>query len=62
MTTREKILAVIQSLPEDVSIDHAIDRLYLLWKVEQGIQQADHGDVVDHDEFMNELLSEDEVN
>lgn len=55
MTTKEKILSVIRSLDDDVSIDQAIDRLYLLRKVEIGIRQADAGDVVDHDEFMKEL-------
>ncbi len=55
MTTKEKILTVIKSLDDDVSIDQAIDRLYLLRKIEIGIQQADAGKVIDHDEFMKEL-------
>ena len=55
MTTKEKILSVIQSLDDDVSIEQAIDRLYLLHKVETGIRQADAGDVVEHDEFMKQL-------
>ncbi len=54
MKTKDKILSVIKSLPEDISIDEAIDRLYLLWKIEQGLQQADRGEVVDHDEFMKQ--------
>jgi hypothetical protein len=32
-----------------------IDRLYLLRKIEIGIQQADADDVVEHDQFMKEL-------
>ena len=55
MTTKQKILSVIESLDDDASIDQAIDRLYLLQKIEIGIQQADAGDVMDHDEFMQEL-------
>lgn len=46
-TNKEKILAVIRSMP-----DEAIDRLYLLWKVERGLEQADAGEVTDHGEFM----------
>lgn len=46
-TNKEKILAVIRSMP-----DEAIDRRYLLWKVERGLEQADAGEVTDHDEFM----------
>jgi len=30
MNTKEKILSVIQGLADDVSIDEAIERLYLL--------------------------------
>ena len=59
MSNKEKILTGIQSLPEGVSIDEAIDRLHLLSKVERGLEQADAGEVADHDEFMKEILDED---
>lgn len=60
MTTKQKILKAIQTMRDDVSVDQVIDSLYLLQKVERGVQQADQGDVIDHDEFMNELLDDDE--
>ena len=59
MTSKEKVICVIQSLDDDVSLDDVIDRLYLLRKIELGIAQADAGDVVEHDEFMSELEAED---
>jgi len=59
MTTKQKILGVIESLEDDVSIEQAIDRLYLLHKIEIGIQQADSGAGMEHDEFMKQL--EDEI-
>jgi predicted transcriptional regulator len=59
MTSKQKILAVVNSLGDDVSLDDVIDRLYLLRKIELGIAQADAGDVVEHDEFMTELEQED---
>jgi predicted transcriptional regulator len=55
MTTKEKIVAAMQMLPADTSIDHAIDRLYLLKRIERGIAQADAGDVMEHEEFMKEI-------
>ncbi len=58
MTTKEKILSVVNSLDDDVSIAEAIDRLYLLHKVEIGIQQADSADVTEHREFMKQLDDE----
>ncbi len=60
MTTKEKILSVIRSLDDETSVDHAIDRLYLLRKIEMGIQQADKGDVVEHGEFMKQLENDED--
>ncbi len=59
MTTKEKAIRVIQSLDDDVSLDDVIDRLYLLRKIELGIAQADAGEVLEHDRFMDELEAED---
>ncbi|MEO9591267.1 hypothetical protein [Rhodopirellula bahusiensis] len=59
MTNKEKAISLIQTLDDDVSLDDVIDRLYLLRKIELGIAQADAGDVMEHDEFMDELEAED---
>jgi len=58
MTTKEKAISVIERLADDVSLDEVIDRLYLLRKIELGIEQADSGDVLEHDCFMDELEAE----
>lgn len=55
MTAKELMLEVLRRLPEDVSVDQAIEKLYLVRQVEIGLQQADAGDVMDHDEFVREL-------
>ena len=60
ITTKQRIQAAVDELPDDVSIDEAIDRLYLLQKLDEGLRQAAAGDVMDHDEFFDELLREDE--
>jgi len=60
MTTKQKILRLVRQLPDNISIDQAIDRLYLLQKIETGRQQAGRGEGKVHDEFMKELLGEDE--
>ena len=48
MTTREKVIQAIQDLPEDASLEDAMERLLLLTKIERGIQQADTGQTIDH--------------
>ena len=59
MTSKEKVLSVVNSLDDDASLDDVIERLYLLRKIELGIAQADDGDVMEHDQFMAELDRED---
>ena len=50
MTTKEKVLRAVQTLPDDASIEDAMERLLLLAKVERGLQQADSGQTLSHDE------------
>lgn len=50
ITTKTEILELMQRLPDEVSIDEAIERLYLLRKIRIGLQQADAGEVVPHEE------------
>ena len=59
MNSKDKAIAVINSLGDDVTLDEVIDRLYLVRKIELGIAQADAGDVVEHEQFMAELERED---
>ncbi|MBI3469561.1 MAG: hypothetical protein HY000_41700 [Planctomycetes bacterium] len=58
MTNKDRILEVISQLPDDVSIDQAIDRLYLLEKIERGLREADEGDVMPHEEFERQILGD----
>ena len=46
--SKKSILSVMESLPEDSSIEDAMERLFLLRKVEKGCQQADNGQTISH--------------
>jgi len=59
MTEKQKVLAAVQTMPDDSSLEDVIDRLWLLRKIEIGRRQAERGEGVDHEEFMDELLGED---
>ena len=48
MTTKDKVLKAVQSLPDNASFEDAMDRLLLLAKIERGIQQADAGNTISH--------------
>ncbi len=51
MEVKQQILKVIAELPDDAGVEEALDRLYLLYKIERGLRQADR----------EELLSQQEV-
>ena len=48
--TKEQIMKLVQELPEDASVEDAMDQLYLLLKIERGIAQADSGEKISQEE------------
>ena len=37
-------------MPDDASVEDALERLYLLYKIEKGLQQADRGELISQEE------------
>ena len=37
-------------MPDDTTVESAMERLYVLYKIEQGIEHADRGQVVSQEE------------
>lgn len=56
MTTKEQIIKAVQDLPENATFEDAMERLYLLYKVERGILQAEAGQKVSQEEARNRLV------
>lgn len=56
MTVKEQILEAIRALPDDARIEDAIERLYLLYKIQRGIEQADAGATVSQEEARERIL------
>ena len=57
-STKKKIQKVVDQLPDDATVEDAIERLYFLAKVEKGIREADSGLTVSHDEAKKRLSGE----
>lgn len=49
-TTKSKIIRAVEELPEDATIEDAIERLVFLHKIEVGLKQAEEGKIVSLDE------------
>ncbi len=57
-TVKQKILQVVERLPDTVTLEDAIERLCFLAKVEEGIRQSDAGETVPHAEAARQIRQE----
>ena len=55
-TTREQVMEVIRNLPAETSVEEAMERLYFLADIEEGLRQVEHGEVISHEEAKRRLL------
>lgn len=55
ITIKAKMERLIHNLPEEAGFEDAMERIYLLYKIEKGIQQADTGQTVSHAEAKKRL-------
>jgi predicted transcriptional regulator len=55
MTTKERVLEAVKSLPDDAQVEDAMERLLVIAKIERGIEQAEAGRVVPHEEVKQHL-------
>ncbi len=53
--TRERMIEAIRELPEDTSVDDAIERLVFLAKIEEGLAQLERGEGIPHEEAKRRL-------
>ena len=53
--TRERMIEAIRELPEDASVDDAIERLVFLAKIEEGLAQLDRKEGIPHEEVKRRL-------
>lgn len=55
METKQQILKAMEDLPDDAGIEDALDRLYLLYKVDRGLRQADGGELISQEEIRQRM-------
>jgi hypothetical protein len=48
VTVKEKVVHAVHDLPDDASIEDAMERLFFLSKVEKGLNQAEAAQTVSH--------------
>jgi len=55
-TAKQKILEAVERLPEDATLEDAIERLCFLSKVEEGLRQSSAGETISHQDAVRQLL------
>ena len=56
-TVEQRAIEALQTLPEDATIDDAIERLCLIAKIDEGLRQADAGQLTDHEEVKKRFVA-----
>jgi predicted transcriptional regulator len=56
-TIKQRAIQALQTLPDDATIDDAIERLCLIAKIEEGLRQSEAGQLTDHDEVEKRFLA-----
>ena len=56
LSLKQKIVDTIEHLPEDATVEDAIERLYFLGKIERGLEQSEAGQTISHDEVKRRFL------
>jgi len=54
-TTKQSVIAMIERLPDDASVEDIMAELYFRQKVDEGLRQLDAGEGIDHDEAKRRL-------
>ena len=54
-TAKQEVLELLETLPGDVSMDTLLERIRFKAKILRSLEQADRGEVVPHEEVMEDL-------
>lgn len=54
-SVKDKVRRAVEELPANASFEDAMERLYILYKVEQGRRQLDAGQGIPHEEVKKRL-------
>lgn len=55
MSTKDAVRALLDRLPDDCSLDDVLYHLYVVQQIELGLAEADAGNVIPHEQVVQEL-------
>jgi predicted transcriptional regulator len=55
MSIKSDVIKLIQELPEDVTIEDILYKLYVRARIEEGLNEINEGNGIPHDEVMEKV-------
>ena len=53
---KQRIVETVEHLPDDATVEDAMERLYFLAKVERGLEQSEAGQTISHADVKKRFL------
>lgn len=53
---KRKMVEAVEGLPDDATVEDAIERLCFIAKIERGLEQSEAGETVPHEDVKKQLL------
>ena len=53
---KQKIVETVEHLPDDATVEDAMERLYFLAKIERGLEQAEAGQGLSHEDVKKRFV------
>jgi predicted transcriptional regulator len=55
-SVKERVIEAVRELPDDATVEDAMERLYVLAKIQKGLEQAEAGQTVSHEEARRRIF------
>jgi predicted transcriptional regulator len=55
-SVKERVIEAVRELPDDATVEDAMERLYVLAKIQKGLEQAEAGHTVSHEEAKRRII------
>lgn len=53
---KDRVMDAVRQLPDDATVEEAMEHLYLLAKIDRGLKEEEQGAVVSHEEVRERFL------
>ncbi|MCC5622916.1 hypothetical protein [Nostoc sp. CHAB 5715] len=54
-TVKYQVLKAVEEMPQDVTFDEVMERLYFLYKVDRGLKEVETGNTMPHAEAKKQI-------